>query len=259
MSRDDETIIIDVWLCKKIGLYQLLNSDDGVVGTFREWYRTAALVSIRLMFVTYVVQIVGLFFSDNDFTSFIYSLTLIFVGLMTAIKGYTFVKHSDQLWSIAEIAGYGFTRSGRRDPTEMVRCKKTLSLVLRLYVILNYSTLFTWLMAPVYINDQFRTNKDGTVSLFRTTIYDFWIPFYRQPYMSFGYAAVYMFEAYVCCLNVFIWTIYDSYVMTMCFVLNANFRTVASGYGKVGWSGKYNRQYTLSYRKYIVLGRQIYW
>lgn len=235
--RQDDTIM-DIWLFKTIGLYRLL-WHDGNGGAYRNRCRTVLLVFTAVMVTVYTLQIVGMYTVIDDFPRLMYIFLLIAVGYTCAFKAYLLYRRADLLRSALELAGYGFTSSGRRDPSEMIRCRDTLSQVLRVLASINYVTLAAWLVFPLFIQ-QSGLAADKPAVLYSDTVYNFWLPRAEKAHDStLGYVAIYTFEMAACAYNVIVWTMFDCHMMTMCFVLNSNFRTMAADYRTLGHASKY--------------------
>lgn len=211
------------------------------------------LMVTAVMAGVYTMQIVGMYTAIDDFPRFAYMVLLSAVGYTCTIKGYLLCWRADLMWPVLKLAGYGFTSSGRRDPSELIRCRGTLSLVLRILVTINYLTLVAWLVLPLFTQQSgLAVDLDKTVVLYRATVYNLWIPLTEKAYDSpLGYMAIYAFEMTVVIYNLTIWTMFDCYMMTMCFVLNSNFRTMAAVYKTFGHSRKYThiRWHVICYRR----------
>lgn len=231
---------MDVQLFKIIGLYHLL-WPTASVGAFGIRFRKVLLVASALIFGTYAVQIAVIYLAIDDFPRLAYMLLLITVAYTCLFKAYVLLRYADKMWSILELAGYTFTSSGRRDSSVLIRCRYTLSTVLRVFVGLNYCTLISWLISPLFIHEPVSvTILDGTIVHYRTAVFNLWTSLSEQVYNSpLGFATIYLIECFVCSYNLLLWTVFDCYVMTVCYVIHANFRTVIAAYKTLGQSGKY--------------------
>jgi len=196
---------LDLDLFKRIGLYQLLwPSAEGGGG---RRYRTAILSVLRLTFGLQLVQTVRLYWALDDVQQFLFLASVLITGLMCVFKGYVMVTAADRLRRVLDAAGRAYTRSGRRDPSELRRCRRRLSVWLRAFVALSYGTLAFWNAAPWYA----RSDRSPAV-----------------------WTLVYLTESFVLTVNVFCWLLFDCYFVTVVFALRAQFLTVAAGYGHVG-------------------------
>lgn len=235
-TAEDGGTVVDEPLFKAIGLYQLLHPDEGA-GQRRRWYRTAYICVLWLTFGLQCVQIVGLYFTLHDFRRFAYMTVLAVNGMMCVLKGYVLVTNADRLRAVLDVARYGFTTAGRRDPGALLRCRTTLSTLLRTFVTISFSTLTVWTVTPLFMDSHVPIPRpDGTVGHYRTTIDNLWLPGMSVSLYNSTpvWATIYLMEVYICVVNVVSWSMFDCYMVTTCFVLNAQFRTIAAGYETLG-------------------------
>lgn len=232
----DDGAVVDEPLFKAIGLYQLLHPAEG---TRQRWYRTVYLCVLWLTFGLQCVQIVGLYFTLHDFRRFAYMTVLAVNGMMCVLKGYVLVTNADRLQAVLDVARYGFTTSGLRDPGALRRCRATLSKLLRTFVTISFSTLTVWTVTPLFMDSHVPiAQPDGTIGYYRTTIDNLWLPGMSVSLYNSTpvWATIYLMEVYICFVNVISWSLFDCYMVTTCFVLNAQFRTIAAGYETLGRS-----------------------
>ncbi|KAL4119061.1 hypothetical protein QTP88_011930 [Uroleucon formosanum] len=205
--NEDGGTVMDVKLFKSIGMYQLLH--PATLHLDRDLCRIAAMVVVGLTLGMQQMQIFRLYLARHDIPMFANMAMLVVYGFMCLLKGYTIAAHADRICITLEVARYAFTGCGGRDPSLMRRCRARLSPILRTFVGLSFGTLVVWLVMPWFL----------------TSEYD------DQPII---WAIVYVVESVILIVNVFFWTSFDCYLVTMCFVFNATFRTMSFGYEKVG-------------------------
>lgn len=234
MARPSSTTVVDVSLFKTIGLHQLLCPVNR--GGYSVRSRRALMTVLGLSFGLHAFQVPWLYYALNDLQQFAYMAAIIVCGMMCAFKGYVLVNNSDRLWGLLDAAGYGYTEYGGRDPSALRRCRVTLSALLWSFVAFSYASLIVWIVLPFFVDEYTAiTNLDGTVTRYRTTIHNMQFPVPLSVYNSRPvWTLIYVTEVYVCIVDVFIWTIFDCYLVTMCFVLNAQFRTMSTGYLTLG-------------------------
>ncbi|XP_025409427.1 uncharacterized protein LOC112682880 [Sipha flava] len=231
---DDDATVADLRLFRAIGLYQMLNPSDRRSG---DRLRLAYRAGVALAFALQSVQIVGLFFTLNDLRRFAYMTVMVFNGLMCVLKGHVLVMKADQLWAVLDVARYRYTVCGARDPSALHRCRATLAVLLRTFAVLSFSTLIIWSTMPLFMDPYVPITKpDGTVGQYRTTIDNLWFPAMTESVYNYTpvWAFIYSMEVFICTFNVISWLLFDSCMVTMCFVLNAQFRTMAAGYESLG-------------------------
>lgn len=206
-QNEDGGTVVDVKLFKSIGLYQLLHPVE--CGLDSGLCRKAAMVVVGLTLGMQLMQIFRLYLARYDIPMFANMAMLVVYGFMCLLKGYTIAAHADRICITLEVARYGFTGCGGRDPSKLRQCRVRLSMILRTFVALSFGTLIVWLVMPWFLASE----------------YD------DKPII---WAVVYVVESIILIVNVFFWTWFDCYLVTMCFVFNAAFRTMSSGYEKVG-------------------------
>lgn len=230
----DDVTVADLKLFRAIGLHQMLNPADRRSG-YR--LRLAYRAVVALAFALQSVQIVGLFFTLNDLRRFAYMTVMVFNGLMCVLKGHVLVMNADRLWAVLDVARYRYTVCGARDPTALHRCRATLAVLLRTFAVLSFSTLIIWSTMPLFMDPYVPITKpDGTVGQYRTTIDNLWFPAMTESVYNYTpvWAFIYSMEVFICTFNVISWLLFDSCMVTISFVLHAQFRTMAAGYESLG-------------------------
>nr|UMT69221.1 odorant receptor 22 [Myzus persicae] len=203
----DSGTIVDVDLFKAIGVYQLLHPVE--CGLDSGLCRMAVKIIVGLTLGLQSIQVCRLYLARYDIPMFANMGVLVVYGLMCLFKGYTLATHADRICTTLEVARYSFTSCGGRYPSLMRQCRARLSTILRTFVGLSFGTLFVWLIIPWFL----------------TSEYD------DKPIV---WAVVYVVESIIFTVNVFCWTSFDCYLVTMCFVFEAVFRTMSYGYENVG-------------------------
>ncbi|VVC37787.1 Olfactory receptor, insect [Cinara cedri] len=238
-SHSDGTVV-DVKLFRAIGLFHILNftAQTGRDGYDGRRHRTVLRVYFWLVIVTIIFNIGGMYLSYNDFQRFTYLTLCVTVSLPCSLKSYVLSRKADtdRLRAVLDMARYAFTSCGRSDPSRLSRRSAALSALLRTFVTINYCTVFFWMLAPFFIHASLSvTHLDGTVSEYRNSILNLWVPLPDAAYnSSAGWSVVYAYEAIVFTGNLIILLMFDCYVLTTCFALNAHFRTLVDGYTALG-------------------------
>ncbi|XP_026811158.1 LOW QUALITY PROTEIN: uncharacterized protein LOC113552482 [Rhopalosiphum maidis] len=232
-TASEDLTIVDNRLFKAICLHQILNPNNGG----NRYYRIAFLASMILLLVVQIIQLVGLYFAVNDLPRIAFTTTMVSNALLCLSKGFVLVTNADRLRDGLEAARYEFTSCGFRDQRAAHQARTALSTVLRTFVVLSYVTCFIWMLTPLSLMDDYLsvTNADGTVSRYRITIFNIWLPVpvtvYNAPTV---WAFIYGVEMVVCFVNVFSWLLFDSYVITMCFTFSAQFRALSASFATIG-------------------------
>lgn len=232
---------MDVLLFKTLGLYQLLLPSHVEFG---KRYRTALLAFVWLAIGLQTMQIAGLFFALNDFQRFAKMAMQAINGLLCLYKGYTLVTNADRLWSTLDVTRYGFLESYDRrhgyPPNVLLECRATLTLLLRMFATLSYLTLVIWIVEPFFSANVYMpiTQRDGTVHDYRMTINNLWMPVSQSVYNSpLVWVLIYLINAFMLIINAFCWIMFDCYIVTMCFTLNAQFHAMSDIYETLGRRG----------------------
>lgn len=232
-SSSEDLTIVDNRLFKAIGLHQILNPTHGG----NRYYRITLMAITWITFVVQSMQLVGLYFAVNDIQRFAFTTTVVSNSVLSLSKAYVLVTNVDRLRDGLEAARYEFTSRGLRDQRTVRRARAVLSTVVRTFIVFSYVTCFIWALNPLSAIGEFVpvTNADGTVSRYRVTIYNIWLPVPVTVYNTTTvWALIYTVELIVCFFNVSSWLLYDSYVLTMCFTFKAQFRTLSTSYATIG-------------------------
>lgn len=145
-DNNNSSTVMDVKLFKAIGLYRLLQ--PSTEGGFGDRYRTWILTVLSLITGLQCMQIVRLYLTLDDLQSFMYAAMMATTVLICTFKMYVMVTNVDKLWTILDAARYGFASCGRRHPSQLRRCRDTLSVRLRMFVALSSATLIIWTITP---------------------------------------------------------------------------------------------------------------
>lgn len=232
-TASEDLTIVDKRLFKAIGLYQILNPTPGA----NRCYRIAYMTSMIMSFVVQITQLIGLYFAVNDLQRFAFTTTVISNGFLSLSKGFVLVTNADRLCAGLELARYEFTSCGSRDQRTARGSRAVLSSILRMFLVLSSVTGFVWALTPLSLMGDYLpvTNMDGTISRYRVTIYNIWLPIPETVYNApMVWALIYAVEVVVCFYNVYSWMLFESYVMTMCFTLNAQFRILSDSFAAIG-------------------------
>lgn len=234
VTVDSNKTIVDEKLFKIIGLYYVLSPTQD--GRSEHKYRKILIVVSLLMLAIFITQIGALYFALNDFQRLAHMIMVLSFCLITCFKGYVLVRNANRMWPVLELGRYSFTSSGHRDPSKLIQCRAVVFTMVRLFAMFNYCVLAVWLVSPFFIHEPITIiHLDGTVSKHPTVILNVWVPLSEAKYNSPPYwTVIYGIEVLITIFNVIVWTMFDCYMMTVCFVLDAQFRTVATAYQTTG-------------------------
>jgi len=184
-----------------------------------------------------IIQSIGLYFAVNDLQRFAFTTTTLSHAFLCMTKDYVLLTHADKLRDSLEVARYEFTPCGARDQRMVRQTRAVLSTVLRTFTVLSWVTCFIWALGPLFMMDEYLqvTNIDGTVSRYRVTIFNMWLPVSVAVYNATPiWSLIYMVEVIACLFTSFSWLLFDSYVVTMCVTFNAQLRTVSASCATIG-------------------------
>jgi len=229
----EDLTIVDNKLFKAICLQQILDPTKGG----NRYYRLLLMALMCFSLSVQIMQLVGLYFAVHDLQRFAFTTTTVSHAFLCMTKGYMLLTHADRLRACLEVARYEFTSCGARDQSIVRRSRAVLSTILRTFAVLSWFTCFIWVLTPLFVMDDYLqvTNADDTVSRYRITIFNMWLPVPVAVYNATPiWALVYMVEVIACLFTSFSFLLFDSYVVTMCFTFNAQFRTVSTSCAKIG-------------------------
>ncbi|VVC25250.1 Olfactory receptor, insect [Cinara cedri] len=230
-NYDRDGTVVDVKLFKAIGLFQILSAGG-------RWHRTALQIGLCTYFGSIILNVACLYLASNDFQRLTYLSLLIIIAAMYALKAYVLLVNADRLWAVLDLARYAFTSCGQRDPSRLSRCRTALSTLLHALVVINYGAAVVWLVSPFFVQDKRLsvTHLDRDVKEYRIGIFNLWVPMSNAAYNSpVGWSLVYAYEAFILFFNCTVWSLFDCYLLTACFSLNAQFHTLTAGYAALGW------------------------
>ncbi|CAI6344477.1 unnamed protein product [Macrosiphum euphorbiae] len=229
---DDETAV-DLTLFKVIGLQRLL--DPGSKGRrLRAMYKWIACLTLTIQ----LMQVVGLYTSVNDVQRFASLAVLAFNEITCSFKGILLVTNADRMRAVLDVAMYRYTTCGYRQPANMRLTSATVSTLLRTFTMIAYFMLVTWIVIPLFTGVDYVQieHSDGTAGAYRKTIDNIWLPGMSETVYNWPpvWATIYATEVVMLTVDAVIWVMFDCYLITVCFVLNAQFRTLAAGYETIG-------------------------
>lgn len=226
---DGDDTAADVRLFRAIGLHRTLRGADGP-------WRRACLAALCAAFGVHAAQLAWLPAALHDFQRCTFTAVMLAYGLMTSLKGFAVLGHAPRLLAVLQVARATFARCARRRPGPMRRCRVTVSRLLRATVAMCYGTYAFWAAVPWCLSERVAVPRaDGTVARYRATVNNMWFPLPEAAHNSpAGWAALYATEALVGLVDVFAWMLFDCYLITVCFALDAQFRTLAAGYATLG-------------------------
>jgi len=231
-SSEDQTIV-DNKLFKSICLHQILDPTNGG----NRFCRFVLIAFMSVSFSVQIMQLVGLYFTVNDLQRFAFTTTTLSHAFLCMTKDYVLLTHSDKLRDTLEVARYEFTSCGARDQRVVRRSRAVLSMVLRSFAVFSWFTCVIWTLTPLFAMDEYLqvTNVDDTVSRYRVTIFNMWLPVPVDVYNAMPiWSLIYMVEVIACLFTSFSWLLFDSYVVTMCVTFNAQLHTVSASCATIG-------------------------
>lgn len=202
-----DSTVMDVELFKTIGLYQMLYKSKNL-----RWYKT---VFSRLLFMNFVILFIRiiplLLYVELALATYIISTTV--MGLNTFYKGYLILKHRDSLRVMLNAARFNFTTCGLRHPDALILSRRNLCLILRIFSIIIYTILALFVMQPNLIKNMFAQD---------------------HPYYTGFWTLMFVLDTIFHIINSCVLIMFDVYLVTMCFALSAQFKTIAAGYASLG-------------------------
>lgn len=198
------TAAVDTALFRAIGLHQLLRSDKTPRMAFAacQWY---ALLTI-------VTQMVEVYHTTDDPVWFTTLTTLCVYTVLNVFKGRTIMTYGEAMQSVLDVGRYNGPSTS-----------------LRVYVAIGLVLLVVWMISPFLM--------DNAADEYRQTIFNFWMPMPMSVYnCTFIWALIYVAEALLACIIMYTGLLFDCYLFTICFMLDAQFRALFVGYKKVGRS-----------------------
>lgn len=241
----DETVM-DMKLFKAIGLYQLLQ--PAASGGLSQRTRKAILAVLWLTAGLLIMQFFRLYLTLDDLQTCVYSAMVMTIGMNCIYKGYVMVTNAERLRAVLDVTLYGFTSCGGRDPSELRRCQEILFFWLRMFVKLSCIATIAWIVMPLLMIEYLPYAKlDGTVGYYRQTILNYWFPVSEAIYNWMPvWILIYMIETVVSLTNISYMMLFDSYLITVCMVLSAQFRTMSAAYKTLGSSSPRSLSHPLS-------------
>lgn len=212
MDVDENKTIIDVILFKTIGLYHILSPVNSS-GCF--CYRTVVLTFIRMSLVLQSVQFYRLYLVSNDLSAFTFLTVVMVSTLWFLYKGHVVVTKADKMFAVLDVARYAFTSAGHQHSDQLQRYRDTLSTILRMFAGISYAALVFWVLSPGVINAETVINDEPTTIVAVRKL-------------------LFVFDAFVFSVNAFCWVMFDCYMVTVCFVFTAHFRTLSVAYRTLG-------------------------
>jgi len=219
-SIEHDGTAVDVKLFETIGLYKLMRPASRGGDRYRKagfavlcWAVAALVVAATTQFVQFNWMIQK---NMYDIRHIVYAPILFTYGTMCVYKGLTVIKHGDRMRSTLDVAKYEYTSIGRRDATELRQCRGRVSVWLRVYVVFSMLTVLMWCVEPWTTA---AVEDGGAHAVVVWAMYN-------------------IAETCVICINTVCYSMFDCYLVTVCFVLNAQYRSVARAYSSIGWHSR---------------------
>jgi len=227
-EKDGDGSAVDAKLFKTIGLYQLLRPYE--TGSAGDRCKTALLFVIRISFGFLLTQVVRILLATGDLERFVFTILINTTLLNMQYKYYVMVTNADSLRDIMDVTSYGFTSCGRRDRTPLHRCRDAFRPWLRVYTIISVLSTLVWVISPLLVADYAPFDKlDGTVGCYRQTVYNMWFPISERAHnWTPVWSALYAVEIVITVITLPGWVLFDCYLVTVCMLLAAQFRTMTA-------------------------------
>lgn len=246
--------MVDIIFFDAIGLNLLLNPfSKNKDRKFGYRYYKVVLAIQWLIIGIECMQIIRLYLAISDLQLLLNVIFLIVQILINVFKGIVLVMNADKMWNLLDVARYGFTSFGSRDPSLLHRCKSKLSKFLRIATGHCLITLCTWIVTPLFTNKYVQmVNLDGTIGYYRISIFNLWYPVTESMYNSLPiWTLIYVTEMLIITNCIYIWILFDCYLVTVCTVLSTQFNNLASAYESIGHRDQNRLPYSLGKLSYI--------
>ncbi|CAI6361908.1 unnamed protein product [Macrosiphum euphorbiae] len=216
---DDETAV-DLALFKVIGLNSILSR-----GAVARRIQTTCLWIACLIIAMQLVQVIGLYTTVKDLQRFSSLAVAAVSELMCGFMGFVLAAKADRLRDVLDVALYRYTACVHRMPTIMRLSSALVSTLLRTFTMVIYGTSVIWIISPLFTDDVAK-------SMYNIK----WIPgmsesAYKWPPV---WAAIYATEFVTIMVNGIFVAMFNCYLFSVCFVLRAQFLTLAAGYATIG-------------------------
>lgn len=198
----DDTVV-DLKLFKFIGLHLSLCSP--------EWnkYRIAAWMIIGILCVLLTVHT---YITYDRIALAPFTFIIWIYNIVSIYKCSLIMANRDRMRIILDVARFTFTSCSLKHPDALVQGQRTLRIILCTLIASTYSMVLAWLMFPDLLQ----------------------LVFPQVKFSNITWTIIFVIDCTMLAFDVFLWMLFDCYMITVCVALSVQFKTVSAGYEMIG-------------------------
>lgn len=226
--RDENKYVFNIWLAKRIGLYQLLDPGTARYRGKNVYHIAVIFTVLYLSVIATMMNVSGIYYwKDNMPLSIDYfwkSVTWLFVFY----KMWIVVYRSTDIWDCLSITRYGFTSFGHRNTRTLDRWReRSVRFTTTVTVVYLSSLVFYMTGTPAFRKDWMPVkNHDGSVGYYRRNVINFYLVVSDSTFFFVETVAVVLLPTFS--------VMFDVLLVTLCFATCCQMQMVSRAFESFG-------------------------
>ncbi|XP_050520079.1 bumetanide-sensitive sodium-(potassium)-chloride cotransporter-like isoform X2 [Daktulosphaira vitifoliae] len=221
----------------KIGrLHLIFNSLN--LHIFTKWSHVVILfillIPLVFEFITAFCCILGYYYLSNDLNACVQMILIILAICTSTIKVIRFIKKPNEFWELFNVMRDDFLSFDDYNNDIIFKFKKKCTKLSNAYSLVWFISWMIWIFIPIFIKEYSVKIKSGNRVIYRYNILNAFIGIVPIENYENLYLVIYVIEAVNVTHAMLIVVVYDVFTMSLCWILSAQLKTIASRYETFG-------------------------
>ncbi|CAI6344517.1 unnamed protein product [Macrosiphum euphorbiae] len=238
MPNSSENCVMSSLMAKCTGLHYIIDPEGPTLGGHNVFHLT---VMVMIAFTAACLSLCpfGLYYWANDVTQCIIQLIIIGNFSFACFKGFTMVRHSDDIRRCLEVASFDFGSGAIMSDPDSARffrtCRNALSAFTGWFAASSHLVLLVWTLLPfVVVGKSVEIkNRDGSTSDYHFNPYNMYFLVSSDTYNRWHLFFHLVEWAFGMCFVLFM-VLFDTFMVTLCVAITCQMRGIADAYRKLG-------------------------
>lgn len=221
-------------LIKYIGLYHLLNPHITQIRGYNVYHIINVCFGLLIVAVSTLGPF-GLYYLTNDVVAFMLSFGMFINHLFCVCKVFTIIYYAKDLWICSEIGSFNCLSYQYYNKSILKTRRRQSTIISYGIIIIVILAFITWIPSPYIFNETMITIKkiDGSLKKYRINLFNLYFIFAAETYNKY-YIVFYIIENTIGSIFLYFTTVFDIFLVLMCFALFSQLETISDGIESLG-------------------------
>lgn len=240
MNKMDTTkeneYVFNFKLARLMGLYQILDPTTITLCGYNVYHIIMAVFKLYLYFMSLLGPI-SLYYLTNDVIAFTFYVGTVQNYIYSCFKIIMFVNRSKDIWNLIDVTSFNFMSYRHYNRNIFTNWRTICIWTSYMYIILVFFVLLCWSASPfVFSNTIVQIkNIDGSYSKYQINVINSFVMLSDETYNK-HLALFYCVELTAGVLFMYFTTIFDIFVIMICFALCCQMEAISSAVQSLGYN-----------------------